>query len=181
MKNHKGKIIVGVIVLFIGFFALDNYLCEQKATYPIDAERVVRVYMHDVGGEHNNIKVSDEDAQAIIAAINSLNPVHNKDLQEKVAREQTPWFGEETLFHIDIHYNPTFWKRTPAADLYLYEDGNLMLNCVAPYRPYPYIVDYDAKYTYLRYGIATNDNYDEVLAVLHEIRAKYMQDNVVEQ
>lgn len=180
MKKHKGKIILGMIVLLLGFFVLDDYLCEKKATYPIDTERVTLVFVYGVGGEWDNKKVSDEDARAIIEAINSLNPVHDEILQEKVAREQTPWFGEETLFHIDFHYAPTFWKRTPAADLYLYEDGHMMMKCVSPYRPYPHIVDYDAEYTYLRYGIATNDNYDEVIAVLQEIRDKYMQDEVSE-
>ena len=175
MRKHKGKIIIGLIVLLFGLFALDNYLCEQKATYPIEAERVVRVFVYDVGGENNNIIVFDEDAQAIIAAINSLNPVHDEALQEKVAREQTPWFGEETLFHIYFHYDATFWKRTPAADLYLYEDGHMVMNCVAPYQLYSHVVDYDAEYTFLRYGIATNDNYDEVLSILYEIRDKYMQ------
>ena len=157
---------------------MDDYLCEQKATYPIEAERVVRVFVYDVGEGHNNIVVSDEDAKAIIAAINSLNPVHDEALQEKVAKEQKPWFGEKTLYHIYFDYDSTFWKRTPAADLYLYEDGHMMMNCVAPYRPYPHIVDYDAEYTYLRYGIATSGDYDEVLTVLYEIRGKYMQDDV---
>lgn len=181
MKKHKWKIILGLIVFVIGFFVLDDYLCEQKAGYPIEAERVVRVFVYDVGGANNNIKVSDEDAQAIIAAINSLEPVHDEALQEKVAQEQKPWFGEETLFHIYFDYASTFWKRTPAADLYLYEDGYMMMNCVSPYRPYPHLEDYDAEYTYLRYGMATNDNYEEVLAVLYEIRDKYMQDDVNEQ
>ena len=178
MNNHKWKIILGIILLIIGFFVLDDYLCEQKATYPIEAERVVRVFVYDVGEGHDNIVVSDEDAKAIIAAINSLNPVHDEALQEKVAKEQKPWFGEKTLYHIYFDYDSTFWKRTPAADLYLYEDGHMMMNCVAPYRPYPHIVDYDAEYTYLRYGIATSGDYDEVLDILYEIRDKYMQGEV---
>lgn len=178
MKKHKGKIIVGLLILAVGLFIWNDSLYDKKPTLPLDAEQVRFMYMNYMepvevmdGYTPESVTLSDDDVKTVLDGIKEMNLVADVELQDWVAEKQTPWWGE-TKYIISVVLNTDFLQRCPAVDLYFFADGHVMMKCSTGYKPYPTVFDVDREYSYMRYYRAECENYEEALSVLQEIEEK---------
>ncbi len=176
MKKHIRKIIFGVLILALGLFIWNDSLYDKKPVLPLEAEQVKFMCCFpenfDPAVDPHLETVNDTNKEIILKALQDMDLVADTDLQNQVAKSGQPWWGTE-LCKVDIHFNKDFWNRTPSAELYLFDDGHVMLNCAAPYKPYQLYVSYDREYSYLRYYKAQAENYAELAERICAVRDIY--------
>lgn len=168
----KKKLILTLVIILVGCFAVNEYLYEKKVELPLNKEQIQMIaFYHDdnAGGISTINAVSEEREELIVSTINRMEPLADKKVQQDVAENKKPWEGH-VVCKMHIEFQKTFWQRVPNAELYLYTDGHMMLKCSEPDRPYPHIIDFDHEYSFMRYYKASNEHYDELLTEICVIR-----------
>ena len=176
MKKHTKKLICGVAILLIGLFLWNDSLYDKRPELPFTSEQVKLVFLLPEKSNSETAphieSVSDANKAIVLKALQDMDLIADTALQEQVAEEQKPWWGEE-LCRVELLLNTDFWNRTPSGTLSLFADGHVMIQYSSPSKPYPHIVDFGHEYSYMRYYKAQSEDYDALVETICSVRDIY--------
>jgi hypothetical protein len=176
MRKYTKKIICGLAVILIGLFIWNDSLYDKKPELPFTSEQVKYIFcLSEDFNTNSNLNlqaISDSNKTILLRAMNEMELMKDTELQEQVAKNQKPWWGEEVC-KVEILLNTDFWHRTPSVTMHFFEDGHVMMQPSSSARPYPEVIDFDHEYTYLQYYKAHSENYDALVETICSVRDIY--------
>ena len=140
MKKYISKVILGFIVLAVGWFGVNYVLEHKEIAFPIDVETTKFIVIHPENREtmqgqaYKNIP--DEKVESVIDDLNQLELEPDKELQAQIEKTGYFWTEEEPVIELEVHLHFDFWQRTQYIWMMLYEDGHVALRYDGAYPQY---------------------------------------------